>query len=126
MHLIHRYVPFASSPLVFWSSVSPVIRSSVLIVLLSQSSEALLLGNRVDICSDEEGDDVEEWDPGVLGKELLCECKSKWGCDPADFHDRPESSLPGCMNLMDGLRTGNDSHRDQINTVLDRGNLGIK
>jgi len=35
--------------------------------------EALLLGNAVNVGADDEGDEVEEGDPGVLGQELLGE-----------------------------------------------------
>lgn len=45
--------------------------STVAKVLPAQSREALLLGNVVDIGTDEEGNKVEERHPGGFGQELL-------------------------------------------------------
>jgi len=42
-------------------------------VLLAQGGEALFLGNGVDVGADDEGDEVKEGDPCVLGQELLGE-----------------------------------------------------
>jgi hypothetical protein len=92
-------------------------------VPLSQSREALLLGYGVDVGSDGEGDDVEERDPGVFGKELLGEGKSERGDDPADLHHRHESGLPGRVDLVECPRASDDGHREQVHAVLNRSNL---
>ena len=100
-----------------------VSASVVILVSLSQSCEALLLRYRVDVGSDSEGNDVEERDPSVLGKELLCKCKSKRGDDPADLHDRHESGLPDRVDLVECPRAGDDGHREQVHAVLNGSNL---
>ena len=46
--------------------------------LLPQGREPLLLGMRVDVGPDDEGNDVKEWNPGLLREELLGESKSNW------------------------------------------------
>ena len=51
--------------------MSMVAVGTVAEVLPAQSGEALLLGNVVDIGTDEEGHEVEEGHPGGLGQELL-------------------------------------------------------
>lgn len=103
-----------------------IVRSATtpgIIISLAECREALLLRDGVDIGSDEEGNDVEEGDPGVLGKELLRESEGEGGSDPADLHDGHETCFPGCMDLMDCLRAGDDCHRDEVHTVLDGSNL---
>jgi len=102
--------------LVLWCSGVVVSASSSLLVevFLAKSREALLLRGCVDICSNQERDDIEEWNPGVLGQELLREGKTERGGDPADLHDRQETGLPGRMDLVDGLCAGNESHEDQV------------
>ena len=78
----------------------------------------------VNIGSNEETNDVEEGHPGVLGEELLGEGQAQGRGDPADLHDGHESSLNGRANLVDGARTGNNSHGRQVDAVLDGGDLG--
>jgi hypothetical protein len=105
----------SSSPsnLVFWSSI-PLIGSAsasvFILVSLSECCETLLLCDRIDICTNEERDDVEEWNPCMLGKELLREGEGQWRRDPADLHDRHETSFPGRVNLVDVPSTGDDGH----------------
>ena len=94
-----------------------------LIISLAEGREALLLCESVHIGSDDEGDDVEERNPGMLGKELLREGEAERGSDPADLHDGHETCFPGRMDLMDCLRAGDDGHRVEVHTVLDGGNL---
>lgn len=91
---------------------------------LPESFQALLLGVGVDVGSNEESDNVEEGHPGVLGEELLSEGQAQGRGDPADLHDGHESSLNGRANLVDGARTGDNSHRGQVDAVLDGGDLG--
>ena len=65
----------------------------------------------VDIGSNEETNDVEEWHPSVLGEELLRERKCERGSDPADFHDGHETSANCGANLMEGARASDNGHR---------------
>lgn len=121
---------FSASQLVLalWCS-RIVVRSSTpagVVISLAKCGKTLLLCDGIDIGTDEKGNDVEKGDPGVLGKELLCEGEREWGSDPADLHDGHETCLPGCMDLMDRLRAGDNGHRDQVHTVLDGGNLGSR
>ena len=88
--------------------------------LSPQSSQPLLLGVRIDICSDDERDDVEEWHPSVLRQELLRKRQSQRRCNPADLHDRHEACLDRSPDLMEGPRASNDSHRSEVHAVLDR------
>lgn len=90
---------------------------------LSQGFEALSLGVGVDVGSDEEPDDVEEWHPGVLREELLGEGKRQRRGDPADLHDREEASLDGGADLVEGTRASDNGHRRQVDDVLDGGHL---
>ena len=78
--------------------------------LSPQSLQSFLLCLRVDPCPNNEGDDVEEWYPRMLGQELLSERQSQWGGNPADFHDGHESSSDSSSNLMEGPGAGNHSH----------------
>lgn len=77
---------------------------------LSQSCKTLLLGDGVDVCPNAKCNNVEEWDPGMLGKEFLREGESQRGSDPADLHDRHETRLPGRVDLMNGPRAGDNGH----------------
>jgi hypothetical protein len=110
-------IPFRLSRVVI-SSTPALIEMS-----LSQSRKALLLCDGVDICSNAKPDNVEERDPGVLGKELLRESESQRGSNPADLHYGHETSFPGRMDLMDCPCTSDNRHRDQIDRVLDRSDL---
>lgn len=111
-------------------------------MLAAQSREPLLLGLRVDVCcvkvskpfgaskrallqltADDKGDKVEEWDPSLLGKELLGKRQTDWRSDPADLHDRPEASLDGGADLVESARTSNNCHEDEVNAVLNRRDL---
>ena len=78
----------------------------------------------VDIGSNEESNNVEEGHPGVLREELLSEGQTQGRGDPADLHDGHEASLDGSANLVDGARTGDNSHGGQVDAVLDGGDLG--
>lgn len=45
--------------------------STIAIVLLPQSRKPLLLGVGVDICANNEGNNIEEWHPSLLRQEFL-------------------------------------------------------
>ena len=77
---------------------------------LAESGKTLLLGNRVHIGTNEECDNVEEGNPGVLRKELLCKGQRQWRRDPADLHDRHETCFPSRMDLVESLSAGNNGH----------------
>jgi hypothetical protein len=102
------------------ADLAPATAAAVSVVLSPQSSEPLLLGVCVDVCADDESNDVEEGHPSSLGKELLSKSQRDGGHDPADLHDGPEASLDGCANLVECSGTGNKGHRDEVDAVLDR------
>jgi hypothetical protein len=112
--------------IVTWSSanLTPAAATAVAVVLSPQSSEPLLLGVRVDVCADDEANDVEKGHPGGLGQELLGKSQRDGGDDPADLHDGPETSLDGCADLVECTGAGNEGHRDEVDAVLDGGDLG--
>lgn len=58
-----------------WSSViilAPAISRPAVLVFPSQSLQSLLLGVCVDVCADDETNEIEEWYPDLVGKEGLC------------------------------------------------------
>lgn len=98
-------------------------RSTITEVLLAKSSKTLLLGHGVDVGPNDEGDNIEEWHPKLIGQELLSKGKADGGCDPRDAHDSPEADLDRCANLVIGAGASDQSHGDQVNAVLNRRNL---
>jgi hypothetical protein len=92
-------------------------------MLSPKGSEPLLLGVRVDVGPNDEGDNVEEWDPRFLREELLRKRETNGRSDPADLHDGPEARLDRGFHLVEGARAGDDGHGDQVNAVLDRRDL---
>lgn len=92
-------------------------------MLLAQGSETLLLGDGVDVGADDEGHQVEEGHPELVGEELLSEGQAQRGSDPADLHDLPESNLDGRADLVVRLGTGDEGHRGEVDGVLDGRNL---
>jgi len=74
---------------------------------------------RVDVCADDETDNVEEGHPGGLRQELLSECQRDGRDDPADLHDRPETSLDRRLDLVEGTSACDEGHGDEVHTVLD-------
>jgi hypothetical protein len=98
---------------------------AVAVVLSPQSSEPLLLGVCVDVCTDDESDDVEEGHPCGLGEELLGKGQRDGGDDPADFHDRPEASLDSRADLVERTGACDERHGDEVYAVLDGGDLEL-
>jgi hypothetical protein len=96
-----------------------------LVILSSERFETLLLRVSVDVCANNKSHDVEEWNPGVLGEEVLGKSQSDGRRDPADFHDGHETSADGRADLVESARAGNDGHGDQVYGVLDRRDLQI-
>lgn len=92
-------------------------------MLLAQRSESLLLRHGVDVCTNNEGDDVEEGNPGGLRQELLRKCKADGRGDPGDLHDLPEPDPHGGANLVIGPGAGNEGHGRKVDRVLHRRNL---
>ncbi len=78
--------------------------------LLPQCSKPLLLGMGVDVSSNDERNDVEEWYPGLFREELLSKCQAKRRRDPANLHDWHETSSDCCSNLVPRSRASNDGH----------------
>lgn len=98
--------------------------AGVTVVLLAQGGETLLLGEGVDVGTNDEGDQVEEGDPELVREELLGKGQADGGGEPGDAHDSPEADLDGGANLVECSSAGNESHGDQVDAVLDRSNLG--
>lgn len=90
---------------------------------LPQRSKPLLFGMRIDVCTDDESNDIEERYPGLLGEELLREGKCERGGDPANSHDRPESSADGSADLVPGAGPSDEGHAGEVDGVLDWCNL---
>jgi hypothetical protein len=98
--------------------------SAVAVVLSPESSEPLLLGVCVDVCADDEADDVEEGHPCRLGEELLGERQRDGRDDPADLHDGPEAGLDGGADLVKCPGACDEGHGDEVHAVLDGRDLG--
>jgi hypothetical protein len=94
-------------------------------VLLAEGCEALLLGDGVDVGADDEADDVEEGQPQLVGEELLGKGQADGGGDPRDAHDLPEADLDGGADLVVCAGAGDEGHGDQVDAVLDGGNLCV-
>lgn len=99
------------------------IIATVTKVLSAQGSETLLLGDGVDVGTNEEGYKVEERHPKFVGEEFLGKGEANGRRDPRDAHDSPETDLDSGANLVICTRPGNESHGDQVNAVLDGGDL---
>lgn len=84
--------------------------AAISVVLSPQSSEPLLLGVCVDVCADDEPDNVEEGHPGALRQELLGESQRDRGDDPADLHDWPEASLDSRADLVECTGASDERH----------------
>lgn len=84
--------------------------ATVAVVLLPESGESLLLGVGVDVGADEEGDDVEKGDPGLLGQELLGKSEGDGRSGPRDLHDGQQAGTDGGADLVEGAGTGDDGH----------------
>jgi hypothetical protein len=97
--------------------------TSIAVVFSPQSRKALLLGVRVDVSPDDKGDKVEERHPGFLWKEGLREGKADGRSDPRDAHDGPEAGADGRADLVECAGTGDDGHGDEVDGVLDGGDL---
>lgn len=84
--------------------------SRIAVVLLSQSSQTLLLGVCIDVCTDDKGNDVEEGHPSLLGQELLSKGESQRGGAPADLHDGKQTGTNGSADLVESAGAGDDGH----------------
>lgn len=91
-----------------------------------QRSKPLLLGVRINVCADDEPDNIEKWHPRMLGQELLGKGQGDGRHDPADLHDGPEAGFDGCADLVECTGTCNQSHGDKIHAVLDGRDLMIQ
>jgi hypothetical protein len=106
------------------TNLAPAAATAVSVMLSPQCSEPLLLGVRVDVCAYDKSDDVEEGHPSRLGQELLRKSQRDGGDDPADLHDGPEACLDGCAHLVECAGASDQGHGDQVDAVLDGGDLG--
>lgn len=93
------------------------------VVFSPQSSKPLLLGVLIDVGTNDEGHKVEERNPSLFWQELLGKRQTDWRRNPANPHHGPEASSDGSSDLMEGAGTCNDGHEDQVNGVLDGGDL---
>ena len=73
---------------------------------------------RIDVCTDNKGNDIEERNPGLLGQKLLGKCQRQWRRDPAHFHNGHEAGSNGGSDLVKSPRTCNDRHRREVYCVL--------
>ena len=92
-------------------------------VLLAQGGEALLLGDGVDVSADDEGHNVEEGHPELVGQELLGKGQADGRGDPGDAHHLPEADLDGGAHLVVCAGAGDEGHGHEVDAVLDRGDL---
>lgn len=74
---------------------------------------------RIDIGTNDKGDEIEEMYPGLLREESLSEGKSDRRHYPRHAHDRPESGAHGGTDLVESLRACNDRHGSEVEGVLD-------
>src|SRR5690242_16086350 len=93
--------------------------AAVAVVLAPQGGEPLLLGVRVDVCADDEADDVEKGHPRGLGQELLRKGQRDGRHDPADLHDGHEARLDRGADLVECAGARDERHRRQVHAVLD-------
>jgi len=98
--------------------------AAVSIVLSPKGSEPLFLGMGVDVCADDEANNVEEGHPCVLGQELLGKGQRYGRNNPADLHDGPEACLDRSLDLVECAGASNECHGGQVDAVLDRRDLG--
>lgn len=92
-------------------------------VLLSEGGEALLLGDGVDVRADDEGDEVEEGHPELVGEELLRKGQADGRGDPGHAHDLPEADADCCPDLVIGAGAGDEGHGNEVDAVLDGSDL---
>lgn len=72
----------------------------------------------VDVGSDDKGNHVEEWYPGLLRKELLRKGKRDRRGDPADSHHRPKAGADGGAHLVPGAGARDEGHAREVDGVL--------
>lgn len=102
-------------------SLSQAARASFLLNLLPPDScHSLLLGRLVDVGTDNEGDQVEEWHPRMRRQELLGEQQRKWTSAPRHLHNWHEPNLDGRADLVECPCAGDDRHAREVHGVLDR------
>lgn len=77
----------------------------------------------IDVCTDDETNNVEEGHPGGFREELLGKGQRDGRDNPADLHDGPEACLDGGPHLVESARAGNEGHGDEVDAVLDGRNL---
>lgn len=95
------------------------------LILPPESLQSLLLGMCIDVSTNHEADEVEEWYPNLIRQECLGKGKRKWRCDPGDFHDGHETCTHSSADLMESACACDDGHGGQVDYVLDRGDLRL-
>lgn len=89
-------------------------------LLPSDSRDSLLLGRLVDVGTDNEGDQVEEWHPRMRRQKLLGEQQREWTSAPRHLHNWHEPNLDSRADLVECPCAGNDCHAREVHGVLDR------
>lgn len=89
-------------------------------LLPPDSRDSLLLGRRVDIGTNHESNQVEEWHPCMRGQELLGEQQRKWTSAPRYLHNWHEPNLDCRADLVECPCAGNNRHAREVHGVLDR------
>ena len=77
----------------------------------------------VDVCANDERNKVEERHPRLVRQESLRKGQCDRRRDPRHPHDWNEPRTHGGTDLVEGAGAGNDGHRDEIDSVLDGGDL---
>lgn len=86
---------------------------------------SLLLDNHVVIGTQEEGDEGEKWDPGVLWEESLGDSQGDWRDAPVSSKDWPDAGLVRRDKLGGGSGSCDKGHEDDEARGLDRGDNGV-
>lgn len=79
----------------------------------------------IDVCANDESNDVEEWYPGLLRQELLSKCKRDGRGGPRNLHDGKETGANGGADLVEGASTSDNGHGGQVDGVLNGCNLDM-
>lgn len=114
-HLVTRAT--VVRPAVTGPTVSAV--ASAVTVLPPESLQPLFLGVSVDVGSNDETDDVEERHPSLLGQESLRKRQGDGRSDPRYLHNRHEAGAHSGADLVEGTRSSDDGHAEEVDGVLD-------
>lgn len=97
-----------------------------IIILLLKSSLSLLLNLDVVVSDKEKGKEREEWNPGMFWDKVLGNSKNNWRRDHGRSLNGEDGCLPIAVNLRNRSSAGEDGHKNEEDTVLDRGQNEIR